>query len=117
MLVQSANGEIHLLPALPDVWPTGSITGVRAHGGFEIVELSWKDGEIEKAIIKSNLGGYFRIRLPHSLKLSDCREPTAAAGVNPNPFYFVSETPAPIISDEAKVEHLGLQDSVVYDLD
>ena len=116
MLVQSANGEIHLLPALPDVWPTGSITGVRAHGGFEIVELSWKDGEIEKAIIKSNLGGNFRIRLPHSMKLSDGREPTAAAGVNPNPFYFVSETPAPIISDEAKVEHLGLQDSVVYDL-
>ena len=116
MLVQSANGEIHLLPALPDVWPTGSITGIRARGGFEIVELSWKDGKIEKAIIKSDLGGNLRIRLPQSMKLSNGKQTAKAEGVNSNPFYFVAETPAPSISDEAKVERLGLHDTVVYDV-
>lgn len=116
MLVQSANGEIHLLPALPDVWPTGSITGIRARGGFEIAELSWKDGKIEKAIIKSDLGGNLRIRLPHSMRLSNGKQTAKAEGVNANPFYFVAETPAPSISDEAKVERLGLHDTVVYDV-
>ena len=56
MLMQSANGEVHLLPALPDVWPTGSISGIRAIGGFEIVSMEWKDGKLVKAVIKSTFG-------------------------------------------------------------
>ncbi len=116
MLAQSANGEIHLLPALPDVWPAGSISGIRARGGFEIVELSWKDGKIEKAIIKSNIGGNLRLRLPNPMKHEDGIVPSIAKGENSNLFYAVPETPAPIVSDEATVKPLELRDTVTYDI-
>jgi alpha-L-fucosidase 2 len=61
MLVQSHQGYIHLLPALPQAWPSGSVSGLRARGGFE-VSISWHDGQLVQAEILSHNGGVCRVR-------------------------------------------------------
>jgi alpha-L-fucosidase 2 len=56
MLIQSHLHEIHLLPALPDAWPAGSISGLKARGNFE-VDIKWEKGKLASAVIKSVIGG------------------------------------------------------------
>ena len=56
MLVQSAENEIHLLPALPDAWDSGSIKGICARGGFE-VSMDWENKSVKKlSVLAKNSG-------------------------------------------------------------
>ena len=116
MLMQSANGEIHLIPALPDAWPDGSIKGIKAIGGFEIVSMEWKDAKLFKVVIKSNLGGNLRLRTPNAMKSVTGEVLKKAAGKNSNPFFQVEETLPPVISDKAAIAPPGLKETMLYDL-
>ncbi len=62
MLLQSHDGTVHLLPALPDVWPNGSFTGLRARGGF-VVDASWKAGAVDSYRIRATQPAKLRLRV------------------------------------------------------
>ncbi len=72
MLVQSHNGEIELLPALPKAWPSGSVTGLRARGGFE-VDATWKDGHLTSSTVRSTAGTTVRLRYGKAVKAATLR--------------------------------------------
>jgi alpha-L-fucosidase 2 len=69
MLLQSHEGELSLLPALPESWKRGAVSGLRARGGYEL-GLEWNDGLLTRATIVAALGGKCRVRSAHPLTVS-----------------------------------------------
>lgn len=117
MLMQSDDGVLNLLPALPDVWrKAGSIQGLRARGGFEVISMQWKDGRVIKAAFRSKLGGNLRLRVGNEMKQADGTALKNAAGENPNPFYQLEVTPAPVISEKATITPPELKTTFLYDI-
>jgi alpha-L-fucosidase 2 len=114
MLLQSQDGAIQILPALPDKWANGSVKGLLARGGFE-ANISWENGKISKVKIYSKLGGNCRIRSYQPLKSAGNWKLKKATGVNPNPFYIIPDVKAPLISDKADLNKLSVRKTYLYD--
>jgi alpha-L-fucosidase 2 len=78
MLLQSHDGELALLPALPAEWPTGSVSGLKARGGFDVA-MTWENGRLLRADIVSALGRTCRLRVQGAVTVvSGGREVTLA---------------------------------------
>jgi len=82
MLLQSQDGMLSLLPALPDAWKEGSIKGIKARGNF-VVNLDWKNGKLAQALIKSEIGGNCRLRTLQKVKVVEA-DAQHVNGSNPN---------------------------------
>ena len=112
MLMQSQDGFIYLLPALPSRWTKGEIKGIMARGGFEL-DLKWNKGTIEKVTIKSLYGGNCRLRSQTPLKGKGL---TVARGNNPNTLYEVPAVSKPLINENAHLNQVDLKKTYLYDL-
>lgn len=113
MLMQSYDGFIYLLPALPDVWKEGEIKGIIARGGFEL-DIRWKAGKVDRLVVKSHKGGNCRLRCLTKLSGKGLRK---AKGDNPNALYAVPAVRKPLINGQAKLNGVELKKTYLYDLD
>lgn len=114
MLLQTQNGFIDIIPALPDEWKNGNISGLKTYGGFE-VSIVWENNKAKEIIIKSNLGGNCRMRIPNEMELAGKTELKKAQGKNLNPFFETPEIKKPMISKEAQLNPFKIKESVMYD--
>lgn len=115
MIVQSHDGFVYLLPAIPAVWREGRISGVCLRGGFVIDELSWCDGKILTCKIRSTLGGNLRIRTAFPVKGS-VKGLRKAKGENPNPLFAVPVTMETRNNSKVPLNALNLPSSFTYDI-
>ena len=114
MLLQSHDGAVHLLPALPDEWQSGEVKGLRARGGF-IVSETWTGGQLATAEVTSTIGGTLRLRSYVPLKGKGLKE---AAGGCPNDLLAPADIREPLRSPELKdFEQLSIRKVYEYDIE
>lgn len=111
MLLQSHDGAIHLLPALPDTWTEGRVSGLKGKGAF-VVSIEWAGGKLHKSQISSERGGTCRIRSYWPLKGEGLK---VAKGELDNPFFDTPQTAAPLIHSEEKAEMPSVKKVYEYD--
>jgi alpha-L-fucosidase 2 len=112
MLLQSHDGAIHLLPALPSAWKKGGVQGLKARGGIE-VDIQWDNGELTKATLIPAYGGTYRIRSYFPLTGKGLKE---AKGLNANPFYSAPEVQKPLNHSKMLPSSPDLRKVYEYDL-
>ena len=94
MMLQSHDGAVHLLPAIPTNWTTGSVSGLRARGGF-VVDMEWEKAKLATARIHSTIGGTIRLRSYVQLEGEGL---VPASGPCPNPLFAPATVKDPLVS-------------------
>ncbi len=112
LLLQSHDGVVALLPALPDSWKSvGEVKGLMARGGFEIIDLKWKNGVITYLKIRSKLGGNLRLRVSNQIEGLK-----KAKGENPNIFFHLASNPIIRNNSLVKLNKVVLPKTYTYDV-
>ena len=112
MLMQSHDGCVDLLPALPDAWKKkGHVQGLMARGGFEIVDMEWSQGKIVRLQIRSTVGGNLRLRLGQPLKGYK-----KAKGNNANNLFYIAPQGEMENNSKVKLNKVVLPKTYVYDI-
>lgn len=115
MLLQSQDGSVHLLPALPQAWPEGEVKGLVARGGY-IVDIRWQKNQLSYLKVTSRLGGNLRLRSyvplpePHNFKQKN------AIGENKNRFYQLPITKPVLKNTRLNLPKISLADSFLIDV-
>ncbi len=116
MFMQSSDGAVHLLPALPDNFNTGMVSGLKTRGGFTITDMKWENGKLVSVEIESTLGGNLRLRTPNEIQFKSGKKLKKAMGENPNSFFMVEDIKTPLVSEAANIEPLQLKPTYLYDI-
>lgn len=112
MLIQSHDGAVHVLPAIPDVWSDGSVKGIKARGGFEI-DMVWANAEVQKVTVYATIGGNLRLRSYVPLTGKGLKE---AVGENPNRLLNPVIGTKPDIAKQANLKGYNLRKVYMYDV-
>lgn len=114
LLMQSHAGYINLLPALPDEWDSGSMSGLVARGGF-VIDMTWDGGKLQSFTVHSKLGGNCRI-LPGTAFTSADATLVIAKGFNPNPLLQQPDAVSWIRNAEEELVEIKNISGTLYDL-
>ncbi len=115
MLAQSHDGAVHLLPALPNAWPSGEVKGLVMRGGF-VLDMRWEAGQVTYLKVHSRLGGNLRLRSYSPLPDAQGFTVKRARGSNKNPFYTLPQIKPPVFHTDKRLPQISLEKSVLVDV-